>query len=179
MKTLRLISLLSILCPALARAGESDLALPSGEARLLVFHFAGFPIASNAILWLGLAVAALGMLFGWTEYLRLRKLPAHRSMLDISTLIYGTCKTYLLQQGRLLLLLEVFIGAAMVYYFGFLKHNDVSTVVLILAWSLIGIGGSFVVAWFGMMINNVANSRMSGSWSKSSPRRSSSCGGSP
>jgi K(+)-stimulated pyrophosphate-energized sodium pump len=81
-------------------------------------------------------------------------------MLEISSLIYGTCKTYLFQQGRLLLILEVFIGATMVYYFGFLKHAAPSTVVLIVAWSLVGIGGSFAVAWFGMLINNIANSRM-------------------
>ena len=158
MKLTRLIPVIAILCPALLRAGESDLALPTD--RTLSFPLAGFSLPSEMILWIGLAVSALGILFGWLEYVKLRKLPAHKSMLDISTLIYGTCKTYLIQQGRLLLLLEVFIGATMVYYFGFLKHNPASTVVLILLWSLVGIGGSFAVAWFGMMINNVANSRM-------------------
>ena len=158
MKCSRLLPLVTILCPAILRAGESDLALPTD--RSLAFPIAGFSLPSEMILWIGLAVAALGMVFGWMEYLKLRKLPAHKSMLEISTLIYGTCKTYLLQQGRLLLLLEVFIGATIVYYFGFLKHNDAPTVALILMWSLIGIGGSFAVAWFGMLINNVANSRM-------------------
>ena len=146
------------MAPSALRAGESDLSLPTD--RSAVFQFPGFTLPSEMILWIGLAVAALGMLFGWLEYQKLRKLPAHQSMLDISTLILGTCKTYLLQQGRLLLILEVFIGATMVYYFGFLKHAGAPTVVLILMWSLIGIGGSFAVAWFGMMINNVANSRM-------------------
>ena len=161
MKLSRLIPLTMLLCPALLRASESDLALPAAADRLATtFSILGFSLPSEMILYIGLGVAALGMLFGWTECRNLRKLPAHKSMLDISTLIYGTCKTYLLQQGRLLLMLEVFIGATMVYYFGFLKHNPASTVVLILMWSLIGIGGSFAVAWFGMLINNIANSRM-------------------
>ena len=158
MKLSRLIPLTMLLCPAILRASESDLALPAD--RSAIFSILGFSLPSLMILYIGLGVAALGMLFGWSECRNLRKLPAHKSMLDISTLIYGTCKTYLLQQGRLLLLLEVFIGATMVYYFGFLKHAAPSTVVLILAWSLIGIGGSFAVAWFGMLINNIANSRM-------------------
>ncbi|MEI6279538.1 MAG: sodium-translocating pyrophosphatase [Verrucomicrobiae bacterium] len=158
MKFTRLIPLVTILCPAILRAGEAELALPTD--RSLSFPLPGFALPSEMILWIGLVVAALGMIFGWVEYRKLRKLPAHKSMLEISSLIYGTCRTYLLQQGRLLLLLEVFIGATMVYYFGFLKHAEASTVLLILLWSLIGIGGSFAVAWFGMMINNVANSRI-------------------
>jgi len=161
MKLKRLLPLTMLLCPAILRASESDLALPGAADRLsTTFSILGFSLPSMMILYVGLGVAALGMLFGWSECAKLRKLPAHKSMLDISTLIYGTCKTYLLQQGRLLLMLEVFIGATMVYYFGFLKHNPASTVALILAWSLIGIGGSFAVAWFGMLINNIANSRM-------------------
>jgi K(+)-stimulated pyrophosphate-energized sodium pump len=158
MKPTRLIPLLMLLCPAVLRASESDLALPTD--RSAVFQFPGFALPSEMILWIGIGVALLGMLFGWVECRSLRKLPAHKSMLDISTLIYGTCKTYLLQQGRLLLMLEVFIGATMVYYFGFLKHMAPSTVALIIGWSLVGIGGSFAVAWFGMLINNIANSRM-------------------
>lgn len=158
MKLTKLISTIAVFCPGLLRASESDLSLPTD--RSAVFHFWGLPVSSEHILWSGLAVAALGILFGWLEYRKLLKLPAHRSMLEISSLIYGTCKTYLLQQGRLILLLEVFIGATMVYYFGFLKHSAASTVLLILIWSLIGIGGSFAVAWFGMLINNIANSRM-------------------
>jgi K(+)-stimulated pyrophosphate-energized sodium pump len=150
--------LAAILSPITLVAGEADLSLPTD--RSAVFHFAGMDVPSESILWIGLGVALLGMLFGWLEYRKLRLLPAHRSMLEISTLIYGTCKTYLLQQGRLLLILEIFIGGTMVYYFGFLKEVGAPTVALILFWSLIGIGGSFVVAWFGMLINNIANSRM-------------------
>jgi K(+)-stimulated pyrophosphate-energized sodium pump len=158
MKLTRIIPLLLLFGSGILSANESELALPTD--RSVVFSFPGFSLGGEMILWIGLAVAALGIVFGWTEYVKLRKLPAHKSMLDISALIYGTCKTYLIQQGRLLLILEVFIGATMVYYFGFLNHAAPSTVVLILMWSLIGIGGSFAVAWFGMMINNVANSRM-------------------
>ncbi len=158
MKPSRLIPLLIILCPGLLRASEMDLALPADRA--VTFAFPGFSLSGSLILNIGLAVAALGIVFGWLEYRKLRKLPAHRSMLDISTLIYGTCKTYLLQQGKLLLVLEILIGATMVYYFGFLKGSAAPTVALILIWSVIGIAGSFAVAWFGMLINNVANSRM-------------------
>lgn len=148
-----------LLLPSLCcLASEADLALPTD--RSAAFSFGAFSISSDGILWSGLAICMLGMVFGWVEYRKLLRLPAHQSMLDISTLIYGTCKTYLFQQGRLILILEILIGATIVYYFGFLKHAAPSTVALILLWSLIGIGGSFAVAWFGMLINNVANSRM-------------------
>ena len=148
--------------PSLASAsGESDLVLPDAATRLkTTFDFLGMQLGGDTILWIGIAVALLGMLFGMIEYLGLKKLPAHQSMLDVSTLIYSTCKTYLFQQAKLLLGLEVLIGGTMIYYFGVLQHKDTPTVALIILWSLIGIGGSFAVAWFGMMINNIANSRM-------------------
>ncbi len=147
-----------IALPIAASASEADLTLP--KDRSAVFQFPGIEISSGAILWIGIAVCFAGMLFGLLEYLHLKKMPAHNSMLEVSTLIYGSCRTYMLQQGRLLLLLEILIAGTMVYYFGFLKHLSAPTVALILGWSLVGIGGSFVVAWFGMRINNVANSRM-------------------
>jgi K(+)-stimulated pyrophosphate-energized sodium pump len=150
--------LLLLAHPFAASASEADLSLPT--ARGEIFHFPGLNLSSSGILWLGIAVCFCGMLFGLVEYLHLKKLPAHKSMLDVSTLIYGTCRTYLLQQGRLLILLEILIGATMVCYFGILKHLSAPTVALILGWSVVGILGSFVVAWFGMLINNVANSRM-------------------
>ncbi|MEI6561537.1 MAG: sodium/proton-translocating pyrophosphatase, partial [Verrucomicrobiota bacterium] len=147
--------------PSLASASESDLVLPDAAQRALSnFHFPGFSLGSETILSIGLVVALLGMVFGLIEYLGLKALPAHKSMLDVSTLIYSTCKTYLMQQAKLLLGLEVLIGGTMVYYFGVLQHKDAPTVALIIGWSLIGIAGSFAVAWFGMMINNIANSRM-------------------
>jgi len=147
--------------PSLASASESDLVLPDAATRALSnFHFPGFSLGSEMILWIGLVVALLGMVFGLVEYLGLKALPAHKSMLDVSTLIYSTCKTYLMQQAKLLLGLELLIGGTMVYYFGVLQGKDTPTVALIIGWSLIGIAGSFAVAWFGMMINNIANSRM-------------------
>ena len=147
--------------PSLAHAGDADLALPDAAARAkITFDFLGLSLGGSAILTIGLIVSVLGILFGLYECMSLRKLPAHKSMLDVSSLIYSTCKTYLLQQAKLLLLLEVLIGATMVYYFGWLQHRTPPTVALIIGWSLLGIGGSFAVAWFGMMINNIANSRM-------------------
>lgn len=159
----------SLLAPALfasgflstaAFAGESDLALPNADARKVMFDFLGFSLDGGAILTIGLVIAALGIVFGLVEYLGLKKLAAHKSMLEVSALIYSTCKTYLLQQAKLLLGLEVLIGGTMVYYFGVLQAKEASTVALIVLWSLIGIAGSFAVAWFGMAINNIANSRM-------------------
>ena len=149
---------LLIALPFAASGSEADLTLPT--VRTAMFHFPGINLSGGAILWIGIGVCFCGMLFGLVEYLHLKKLPAHQCMLDVSKLIYGTCRTYLLQQGRLLLLLEILIGGTMVCYFGLLKHLSAPVVALIIAWSLVGIGGSFVVAWFGMLINNVANSRM-------------------
>jgi K(+)-stimulated pyrophosphate-energized sodium pump len=142
-------------------AGDADLALPNAADRAkITFDFLGLSLSGSAILSMGLGIAILGVLFGLYECMGLRKLPAHKSMLDVSSLIYSTCKTYLFQQLKLLLGLEVLIGCTMVYYFGWLQHRNPPTVALIIGWSLLGIGGSFAVAWFGMMINNIANSRM-------------------
>ncbi len=145
----------------MACAGDADLALPAAAERAkITFDFLGMPLSGSAILTIGLVIAVLGVLFGLYECAKLRKLPAHKSMLDVSALIYSTCKTYLLQQAKLLLLLEVIIGCTMVYYFGWLQHRTPPTVAMIIGWSLLGIAGSFAVAWFGMLINNIANSRM-------------------
>ncbi len=114
---------------------------------------------------IGLGISALGFVFGIVMYMHLRNLPVHESMLEISELIYETCKTYLLTQGKFLLILEAFIGAIIVFYFGFLAPNGTtfglpwSEVAIILAFSLIGIAGSFGVAWFGIRVNTFANSR--------------------
>ena len=148
--------LIALVAPA-AFADESELVLPRTN---VTFNFAGYPLSSDVILIGGLVVAVLGMVFGLSIFFSLKKLPAHKSMLDVSTLIYGTCKTYLLQQAKLLVVLELLIAGTMTYYFAVLQHKDGMTVALILMWSVIGIAGSFMVAWFGMAINNVANSRM-------------------
>ena len=114
----------------------------------------------NNLLMIGFLVCFVGMAFGLYEYKKVKSLPGHKSMLDISEIIFQTCKTYLIQQGKFLIILEIFIGACMVYYFGFLQHTPVEGVLLILAWSVVGILGSYGVAWFGIRMNTLANSRM-------------------
>src|SRR5205807_7692492 len=104
-------------------------------------------------------VCVLGLLFGIVIFKQLRGLPVHPAMREISELIYETCKTYLITQGKFLLLLEAFIGVIIVLYFGVLLKFDASKVLIILAFSLIGIGGSYGVAWFGSRINTFATSR--------------------
>ena len=106
-----------------------------------------------------MGVCALGLLFGLLTYSQLKNLPVHRSMLEISELIYETCKTYLITQGKFLLILEVFIGAVMILYFGVLEHMETVKVIIILLFSLVGIAGSYGVAWFGIRVNTFANSR--------------------
>jgi K(+)-stimulated pyrophosphate-energized sodium pump len=142
-------------------AGDADLKLPNAEERAAhLFNLFGLSLSGDTILGFGIFVTILGALFGLWGYKSLKALPAHKSMLDVSELIYSTCKTYLFQQGKLLLTLFVFIGGTMVFYFGYLKGFSTGNVILILCWSLIGVGGSFAVAWFGILINNLANSRM-------------------
>ena len=114
---------------------------------------------SRTLLGLGLVVCVLGLVFGLVIYGQLRRLPVHESMREISELIYETCKTYLITQGKFILILEIFIGAIIVLYFGFLLHFEAIKVVIILLFSLIGIAGSYGVAWFGIRINTFANSR--------------------
>jgi K(+)-stimulated pyrophosphate-energized sodium pump len=104
-------------------------------------------------------VSALGLVFGLIIYKDLRGMPVHSSMREVSELIYETCKTYLTTQGKFLMILEIFIGVVIVLYFGFLRHFDALKVIIILLFSLIGIGGSYAVAWFGIRVNTFANSR--------------------
>lgn len=147
---------LLLFSPGLAFASEADLVLPNLNVAMDVF---GSSVAGVQLLHLGILVTILGLFFGLFEFGKIKALPAHTRMLDISNIIYETCKTYLLQQGKFLIILQILIGGAMVYYFGFLKHMEMSRVALILFWSLLGIGGSYAVAWFGIRINNYANSR--------------------
>ncbi len=141
---------------ACAFASELDLELPVLDTTYMVF---GAPVPGRTLLLAGLAVCVLGMLFGLAMYRQVKALPSHPSMLDVSTIIWETCKTYLLQQGRLLMVLEAFIGACIVYYFGVLQHQGPGKVLLILMWSVVGILGSYSVAWFGIRMNTYANSR--------------------
>ncbi len=133
--------------------GEANLILP--DLRQVSF----FGITGQSLLIGGLFVCLLGGLFGLVMYIQLRNLPVHRSMREISELIYETCKTYLVTQGKFILLLEVFIGAIMVVYFGWLRHFPADRVLIIIVFSLIGIAGSYGVAWFGIRVNTFANSR--------------------
>jgi len=134
--------------------GEINLILPDlGQATFL-----GGISGSSLLMW-GLGVAALGLVFGLMIYHKLRNMPVHSSMKEISELIYETCKTYLLTQGKFLMILEVFIGIAIIFYFGFLQHLEAYRVVIILLFSLLGIAGSYSVAWFGIRVNTFANSR--------------------
>jgi K(+)-stimulated pyrophosphate-energized sodium pump len=115
-------------------------------------------MTGHQILLSGLVVCVLGLLFGAWSYAGVKRLPVHRSMADVSELIYETCKAYLVQQGKFLLILEVFIGAVIVAYFTMIGF-PFSRILIILLFSLIGIGGSYGVAWYGIRINTLANSR--------------------
>ncbi len=139
--------LVGMLLPAMTYASELDLQLPTldaGQRQLLIY---------------GLVVCVLGMAFGLLMFNQVKAMPAHKAMLDVSHIIYETCKAYLLKQGQLLIVLEVFIGACIVYYFGFVQHLDAGRVITILAFSVLGILGSYGVAWFGIRMNTFANSR--------------------
>jgi K(+)-stimulated pyrophosphate-energized sodium pump len=140
--------------PLMAQTGEADLKLPS-----LDIPFLNGAIGGRSLLEIGLAISVLGFVFGLMMYTHLRNLEVHESMLEISELIYETCKTYLLTQGKFLLILEIFIGAMIVLYFGALSALPAFEVIIILAFSLIGIAGSYGVAWFGIRVNTFANSR--------------------
>jgi K(+)-stimulated pyrophosphate-energized sodium pump len=144
---------LILLNAPLAMAGEADLVLPDLSSQT----FMG--INGHNLLLGGLVICVFGMLFGLVQYMAIRKLPVHASMREISELIYETCKTYLITQGKFIFVLWVLVSIIMAVYFGKLRGMPASTVSIILACSLIGILGSYAVAWFGMRINTFANSR--------------------
>jgi K(+)-stimulated pyrophosphate-energized sodium pump len=136
---------------------------PGGEANLILPDLSqvSFMGGTNGrtLLMVGILVSLLGMVFGLLIYTQLKKLPVHRSMLEISELIYETCKTYLITQGKFILILEAFIAVIIVLYFGVLSGFSAFQVSIILIFSLIGIAGSYGVAWFGIRVNTFANSR--------------------
>ena len=133
--------------------GEANLIIPD----LSSVDFLGIP--GPTLLMGGLVVCALGLLFGLVIYGQLKRMAVHPSMREVSELIYETCKTYLITQGKFILILEVFIGLVMLLYFGFLVGLAPMKVAIILGFSLVGIAGSYGVAWFGIRINTFANSR--------------------
>ena len=136
-----------------AVGGEANLKLPD----LSQVTFLG--IDGHRLLLYGLVICVFGLLFGLTIFNRLKHMPVHRSMREISELIYETCKTYLVTQGKFLLLLEIFIAAVIVLYFGVLLKMEAVRVAIIILFSLVGIAGSYGVAWFGIRVNTFANSR--------------------
>jgi K(+)-stimulated pyrophosphate-energized sodium pump len=133
--------------------GEADLTLPDMKS----VKFLG--VSGHELLEIGLVFCALGGLFGLIIYMQLKKAPVHRSMREISELIYETCKTYLITQGKFILILEAFIAVVILLYFGVLEHLAANRVIVILLFSLVGIAGSYGVAWFGIRVNTFANSR--------------------
>ncbi len=135
------------LTPAIAAASEANLKIPNLSQE-----------QNNLLLW-GIVVCVLGMLFGLYQFMKVKRIRAHESMLDVADTIYETCKTYLIQQGKLLCILFVFIGLCIAFYFGFLQKMPLSGVLLILAWTILGILGSYAVAWYGIRMNTLANSR--------------------
>ena len=147
----------------LAQADEEVVPHMGGEANLVLpdlsqVTFLG-GIDGHTLLLSGLGVSLLGLLFGLGIYAQLRSMAVHPSMREVSELIYETCKTYLIQQGKFLLVLELFIGSIIAFYFGVLQQFTALKVAVILLFSLIGIAGSYGVAWFGIRVNTFANSR--------------------
>ena len=181
-RTLTLPRLLPFACLALgawgARASEADIKIPD----LGTVNFAGLNgMSGHTLMMIGIAICAVGALFGIWQYLQTKALPVHESMAKVSHTIYETCKTYLLTQGKLLAILWTLIAACMIFYFGFLTdHKDAAgqplsaghvafNVFVILAASVLGILGSYGVAWFGIRINTISNSRAAFSALKGNP----------
>src|SRR6185295_4763556 len=144
--------------PVLAQSedvgGEANLKLPDLSTVTFLGGYNG-----HKLLLGGIVICALGLVFGLAMYMNLKKLPVHRAMREISELIYETCKTYLTTQGKFILILEGFIAVIIVLYFGVLSKMEPLRVVIILLFSLVGIAGSYGVAWFGIRVNTFANSR--------------------
>ncbi|MBO7672371.1 sodium-translocating pyrophosphatase [bacterium] len=150
----KLFSPLAILLSALFIGGTAF----AGEADLVVPSFSTSPESFNYLV-IGIIISAIGVVFGFWEFLKIKKLPVHRCMADVGNTIFETCKTYLIQQGKFLLCLEVLIGLCIAFYFGYLRGMGLGGVLTILGWSVIGILGSYGVAWFGIRMNTLANSR--------------------
>lgn len=144
-----------LLFPISLMASEADLVIPDA-------------IKEQQILYWGFLITMAGLLFGFFQFLKVKKIKAHQSMLDVAQVIFETSKTYLIQQGKFILILFVFIGTAVAFYFGFLSKDPetgenlfgIAGVLMILGWTVLGILGSYAVAWFGIRINTLANSRM-------------------
>jgi len=151
---------------SMAYGGEADIKIPD----LSQVRFDGVGgVSGAALMYLGIIICAIGAVFGLVQYMQTRSLPVHESMAKVSHSIWETCKTYLFQQGKFLAILWVLIAACMVYYFIGLQHESLNKVVIILLCSILGILGSYGVAWFGIRINTVSNSRAAFSALKGNP----------
>lgn len=141
--------------PSVMLASEADLVIPAA-------------IKEQRVLYWGFLITIFGLLFGLYQFLKVKKIKAHQSMLDVAQVIFETSKTYLIQQGKFILILFAFIGTAVAFYFGFLSKDPETGehlfgfggVLMILGWTVLGILGSYAVAWFGIRMNTLANSRM-------------------
>lgn len=146
-KTLFAMLALMLMSAVPALASEADLVVPDitgDNFRLLIW---------------GIVISVAGLIFGFIEFSRIRRLKVHAAMADVGNTIFETCKTYLVQQGKFLFCLEVLIGLCIAFYFGYLQHMPLKDVAIILGWSVIGILGSYAVAWFGIRMNTLANAR--------------------
>jgi len=137
-----------LLLPVILLAGEADLKIPELTSD------------QNLLLMFGFLICLGGMAFGIYQFLVVKKLRAHQRMLDVAQVIFETCKTYLIQQGKFLIILFLFITACIIFYYGYLQEMPFFGNLLIIAWTIIGILGSYGVAWFGIRMNTLANSRM-------------------
>ena len=149
------LAIILFLMTPVAFAGEADIKIPD----LTQVTFMGGSLGGLTILNIGLLICVIGVIFGWFQYIQTKNLPSHQAMLDVSNTIWETCKTYLFQQGKFLAGLWVLIAICIVYYFVGLQGNTIAAVVIILFCSIMGMLGSYGVAWFGIRINTVANSR--------------------
>jgi len=155
LKVLPTVALALMAFPAFA--GEADIHLP--DLSTVSFNIYGATVSGLSLMHWGLIVCVLGLVFGLIQYSKTKSLPVHKSMADVSQIIWETCKTYLWQQGKFLAGLWILIAACMVYYFYVLQKTPLDNVIVILGASILGILGSYGVAWFGIRINTVANSR--------------------
>ena len=142
---------------ALITAGISP--VMASEADLVVPSIKSISPENFLLLLAGIGVAVAGLIFGLVMFMGIKKLDVHHAMAETGNTIFETCKTYLIQQGKFLLLLEVIIGLCIAFYFGYLQKMGLGEVLTILAWSVIGILGSYAVAWFGIRMNTLANAR--------------------
>lgn len=144
---LSVMSLLMVTLPSFA--SEASLVVPDIKADIMSYN----------LLLTGLVVSIIGVIFGFVEFLKVKNLDVHAAMANVGNTIFETCKTYLVQQGKFLLVLEVLIALCIAFYFGYLEQMTLNNVLIILGWSVIGILGSYSVAWFGIRMNTLANAR--------------------